>query len=138
MVKLNARCLAVLQNELLPKEKDPGSFVLMCIIGNTTVSNALSDLGASINVMLFSAFKRLGLRNPKPVNVVIEMTDGSMQSPKGIVKNVLVKIHKFISLVDFVILNIIEDEKVPIILGIPILATAHARMDVFGGKIPWK
>ncbi|GJV78121.1 hypothetical protein Tco_1509705 [Tanacetum coccineum] len=95
MVKLNARCSVVLQNELLPKEKDPGSFVLPCIIGNTTVSNALADLGASIRVMPFSMFKRL---------------------------------------VDFVILDIIEDNKVLIILGRPMLATAHARIDVFGGK----
>ncbi|GJZ88682.1 hypothetical protein Tco_0660464 [Tanacetum coccineum] len=94
-VKLNARCSAILQNELPPKEKDPGSFVLPCIIGNTTVSNALADLEASISVMSFSMFKRL----------------------------------------DFVILDIIKDNKVPIILGRPILATSHARIDVFGGKI---
>ncbi|GJS94435.1 hypothetical protein Tco_0801403 [Tanacetum coccineum] len=31
MVKLNARCSAVIQNELPPKEKDPGSFVLPCL-----------------------------------------------------------------------------------------------------------
>ncbi|GKA35718.1 retrovirus-related pol polyprotein from transposon TNT 1-94 [Tanacetum coccineum] len=135
MVKLNARCSAVLQNELPPKEKNPGSFVLPCIIGNTTVSNVLADLGASISVIPFSMFKRLGLRNPKLVNIMIEMVDMSMQSPKGRVENVLVKIHKFIFLVDFVILDIIDDNKVPIILGRPMLATAHTRIDVFGGKI---
>ncbi|GJS24156.1 reverse transcriptase domain-containing protein [Tanacetum coccineum] len=133
-VKLNARCSAVLQYELPPKEKDSGSFVLPCIIGNTTVSNALADLGASISLMPFSMFKRLGLGNPRPVNMVIEMVDRSMQSPKGIVENVLVKIHKFIFLVDFVILDIIEDDKVPIILGRPMLATTQARIEVFGIK----
>ncbi|GJZ68562.1 DOF zinc finger protein DOF5.7-like protein [Tanacetum coccineum] len=89
MVKLNARCLAVLQNELPPKEKDPESSILPCVIGNTTVSNALADLGARISIMPFSMFKRLGLGNPKPVNMMIEMVDMSMQSPKGIVENVL-------------------------------------------------
>ncbi|GKD80541.1 putative reverse transcriptase domain-containing protein [Tanacetum coccineum] len=63
------------------------------------------------------------------------MADRSMQSPKGIVKNVLVKIHKFIFPVDFVILDFIKDNKVPIILERPMLATAHARIDVFRGKI---
>ncbi|GKA49112.1 RNA-directed DNA polymerase, eukaryota, reverse transcriptase zinc-binding domain protein [Tanacetum coccineum] len=53
------------------------------------LSNALADLGANINVMPFSMFKRLGLGNPKPDNMVIEMADRSMQSPKGIVENVL-------------------------------------------------
>ncbi|GJR22149.1 hypothetical protein Tco_0970676 [Tanacetum coccineum] len=53
------------------------------------VSNALTDLGVSISVIPFSMFKRLGLGNLKPVNMVIEMVDRSMQSPKGIVENVL-------------------------------------------------
>nr|GEX90431.1 hypothetical protein [Tanacetum cinerariifolium] len=135
MVKLNAQCSTVLQNKLPPKEKDPGRFVLPCIIGNTTVSNALTDLKASMSVIPFSMFKRLGLGNPRPVNMVIEMAYRSMKSPKGIVKNVLVKIHKFIFPVDFVILDIVKDDKVPIILGRPMLATAHARIDIFEGKI---
>ncbi|GKB63765.1 homeodomain-like protein [Tanacetum coccineum] len=67
--------------------------------------------------------------------MVIEMIDRSMQSPMAIVENVLVKINKFIFLVDFIILDIIEDNKVPIILGRPMLATAHVRIDVFGKKI---
>ncbi|GKE67936.1 putative reverse transcriptase domain-containing protein [Tanacetum coccineum] len=67
--------------------------------------------------------------------MVIEMADRSMQSPKGIIKNVLVKINKFIFPIDFIILDKIEDDKVPIILGRPMLATAHTRIDVFGKKI---
>ncbi|GJV51450.1 homeodomain-like protein [Tanacetum coccineum] len=133
--KLNARCSAILQNELPPKEKDPGSLILPCAIGTTTISNALADLGASISIMPFSLFKRSGLGNPKPINMVIEMVDRSMQSPKGIVENVLVQINKFIFPVDFIILDIVEDDKVPIILGRPMLATAHTRIDVFGKKI---
>ncbi|GJU96084.1 putative reverse transcriptase domain-containing protein, partial [Tanacetum coccineum] len=90
---------------------------------------------ASISVMPFSMFKRLGLGNSRPVNTIIEMADRSMQSLKGIVENILVKNHKFIFPVDFDILDIIEDNKVPIILGRPMLAISHARIDVFGGKI---
>nr|GEV26499.1 hypothetical protein [Tanacetum cinerariifolium] len=135
MVKLNARCSAFLQNELPPKEKDHESFILPCVIGNTTISNALEDLGASISVMPFSKFKRLGLGNPKPINMMIEMADRSMQSPKGIVENMMVKIHNFIFPVDFIILDIIEDDKVPIILGRPMLATTHAKINVFRLKI---
>ncbi|GKB68155.1 reverse transcriptase domain-containing protein [Tanacetum coccineum] len=63
-------------------EKDPGSFVLPCVIGNTMVSNALADLGASISEMPLSMFKRLGLGNPRSVNMVIEMADRLMQSQK--------------------------------------------------------
>ncbi|GJR79985.1 hypothetical protein Tco_0150770 [Tanacetum coccineum] len=135
MVKLNAQCSSVLQNKLPSKEKDPGSFILPCIIGSMSVTNALADLGASISVMPFSMFKGLGLGNPKPVRMLIKMTDKSMQSPKGMIENFLVKIDKFIFLVDFVILDVVEDDKVPIILGRLMLATTHARIDVFGKKI---
>ncbi|GJW18457.1 la-related protein 1B-like protein [Tanacetum coccineum] len=76
-----------------------------------------------------------GLGSPKPISMVIEISDRSMQSPKGIVENVLVKIDKFNFLVDFLILDIMEDNKVLIILGRPMLATAYARIDVFGRKI---
>nr|GEW73264.1 putative reverse transcriptase domain-containing protein [Tanacetum cinerariifolium] len=67
--------------------------------------------------------------------MVIKIAYRSMQSPKGIAENVLVKIYKFIFPVDFVNLDVIEDNKVLIILGRPMLTTAHARIDVFGGKI---
>ncbi|GJX53075.1 hypothetical protein Tco_0281444 [Tanacetum coccineum] len=130
-VKLNAGCLAVLQNQLPPKEKDTGSFILPCSIGNLTVRNALVDLGASVSIMPLSIFKRLGLGKLKPVNMIVEMTDRTKSIPKGIVEILLVKIDKFLFLVDFVILDMVEDFRMPIILGRPLLATAHAEIDVF-------
>ncbi|GJX55867.1 gag-pol polyprotein [Tanacetum coccineum] len=57
------------------------------------------------------------------------------KSPKGIKDNILVKIRNFVFPVDFVILDIMEDENVLIILGRPMLATAHAKIDVYGKKI---
>ncbi|GJS60745.1 alkaline/neutral invertase E, chloroplastic-like protein [Tanacetum coccineum] len=123
------------QNRLPPKETDPGSFILPCIIENHSMSNALADLGASISIMPYSLFKRLGLGSLKPIKMTIEMADRSMQSPKGIKENVLVKISNFVFPVDFVVLDIIEDKNVPIILGRPMLATVHAKIDVYDKKI---
>nr|GEW19894.1 hypothetical protein [Tanacetum cinerariifolium] len=60
-------------------------------------------------------------------SMVIEMADNTKCTPKGIVKNLLNKIDKFIFLVDFVILDMVEDFKMPIILGRPLLATTHAK-----------
>ncbi|GKE20028.1 homeodomain-like protein, partial [Tanacetum coccineum] len=108
---------ATLQSKLPPKETDPGSFILPCIIENHSMSNALADLGASISVM------------------AIEMADRSMQSPKGIKENVLVKITNFVFPVDFIVLDTMKDENVLIILGRPMLATAHAKIDVYSKKI---
>ncbi|GKE37182.1 putative reverse transcriptase, RNA-dependent DNA polymerase [Tanacetum coccineum] len=126
---------ATFQNKVPPKETDPGSFILPCIIGTHSMSNALADLGASISIMPYSLFKRLGLGSLKPIKMTIEMADRPMQSPKGIKENVLVKISNFVFPVDFVVLDIMEDENVLIILGRPMLATTHAKIDVYGKKI---
>ncbi|GKB97283.1 ribonuclease H-like domain-containing protein [Tanacetum coccineum] len=108
MVKLNARCSAMLQNELPPKMKDPGSFVLPCIIGNTMVSNVLADLEASISVMPFSMFKRLGLGNPRPVNMVIEMKDRFVQSGRQ-------KVGPDHNIWDVIVNGYLEEETAPTI-----------------------
>ncbi|GJX26900.1 retrovirus-related pol polyprotein from transposon TNT 1-94 [Tanacetum coccineum] len=130
--ELPAHYSATLQNKLPPKETDPGSFIIPCIIGNHSMSNALTNLGASISIMPYSLFKILGLRSLKPIKMTIEMAARSMQSPKGIKENVLVKISNFVFLVDFINLDIMGDENVSIILGRPMLATAHAKIDVYG------
>nr|GEU44105.1 hypothetical protein [Tanacetum cinerariifolium] len=96
-------------------------------------NNTLADLGASISVMPFSMYKRLGMGKLKPDNMVIEMAYNTKCTPKGIVENLLVKIEKFIFPVDFVILDMVEDFRMPIILGRPLLATAHAKGAWFTG-----
>ena len=51
---------ALLQNELPPKLQDPGSFSIPCEIGNTHLSRALCDLGASVRRV--AAFQRAKLK----------------------------------------------------------------------------
>ncbi|GJR47727.1 putative reverse transcriptase domain-containing protein [Tanacetum coccineum] len=58
----------------------------------------------------------------------------TMKYPKGIAKNVLVGIGKFVFPVDFIILDMPEDIKVPLILGIPFLSTARAKINVYKRK----
>ncbi|GKB24715.1 reverse transcriptase domain-containing protein [Tanacetum coccineum] len=67
--------------------------------------------------------------------MVIEMADNTKCIPKGIVENLLIKIDKSIFLIDFVILDMVEDLRMPIILGRPLLATAHAKVDIFRKSI---
>ena len=45
------------------------------------------------------------------------------------------KVSKFIFLANFVVLDIEEDLKVPLILGIPFLATSGAFIDVKSGGL---
>ncbi|KAJ0714148.1 putative retrotransposon gag domain, aspartic peptidase domain superfamily [Helianthus annuus] len=134
-VTLNEECSAVLQNKLPKKMNDPGSFTIPCLIGSLSVSNALADLGASINLMPYAVFAKLDLGEPKPTRMSIQLADRSVKYPRGIVENMLVKIDKFVFPVDFVILDMDEDKNVPLILGRPFLATARALIDVCTGRL---
>ena len=130
MVALTEECSAILQKKLPPKLKDPGSFTIPCTIGNLEEMQALCDLGASINLMPLSVYKRLKLGEAKHTTVTLQLADRSLAHPLGIVEDVLVKVGKFILPTDFIVLDMEEDGRIPIILGHPFLATGQALIDV--------
>ncbi|KAM6548261.1 hypothetical protein CsatB_019937 [Cannabis sativa] len=134
-VALTEECSAILQKKLPPKLKDPGSFNIPCSIGGSVETKALCDLGASINLMPLSVFKRLGLGKAKPTTVTLQLADRSLTHPRGIIEDVLVKVGKFIFPADFLILDMEEDSTIPIILGRPFLATGRALIDVQKGEL---
>ncbi|XP_012837507.1 PREDICTED: uncharacterized protein LOC105958049 [Erythranthe guttata] len=105
-VILTATCSAILQSNLPPKMKDPGSYTIPCIIGNSTFDKALCDLGAIINLMPMSVFLKLGLGNLNRTRMTLQLADRSLKYPDGVVEDVLVKVDKFILPVDFVVLEI--------------------------------
>ncbi|GJS67673.1 putative reverse transcriptase domain-containing protein [Tanacetum coccineum] len=123
-------------NNFIPrKEKDPRSFTLPCFINNVCFDNALANLGASVSVMPLSTYLNLGLGELAHTKLTVELADRTVKYPKGIAENVLVGIGKFVFPVDFIILDMPEDIKMPLILGRPFLSTAHAKIDVFKRKI---
>ncbi|GKB04380.1 uncharacterized mitochondrial protein-like protein, partial [Tanacetum coccineum] len=85
--------------------------------------------------MPYSTYTTLGLGDLIPTKLIVELADRTVKRPKGIAENVLVGIDKFTFLVDFIILDILEDFKTPLILGRPFLSTAHAIINVFKAKI---
>nr|GEU60940.1 hypothetical protein [Tanacetum cinerariifolium] len=117
------------------QEKDPGSFTLPCYIINVCFEKAFADLRASVSVMPFSTYLNLGLDELAHTKFTVELVDGTMKHPKGIAKNILVGIGKFVFLVDFIILDMHEDVNVPLILERQFLSTAHAKVNVFRRKI---
>ncbi|GJR57867.1 reverse transcriptase domain-containing protein [Tanacetum coccineum] len=123
-------------NDTIPrKEKDPGSFTLPCFINNTCFDNALVDLGASVSVMPLSTYLNLGLGELAHTRLTVELAYRRVKYPKGIAKNVLVGIDKFTFPLDFIILDMTEDIKVPLILRRPFLSSACAKIDVYKRKI---
>ncbi|GJT14074.1 reverse transcriptase domain-containing protein [Tanacetum coccineum] len=114
---LNDESSAMIQNKVPPKLEDPGSFLIPCTFNKAFLCNALADLGASINLMQYFLYAKLSLETLKPTQMSVRLADRSFQHLIGIAENMLVEVGKFTFLVDFVILEIEEDSKVPQILG---------------------
>ncbi|GKC96446.1 reverse transcriptase domain-containing protein [Tanacetum coccineum] len=116
------------------EELNPGSFLLPFTINNYN-SYDMANIDVSNNVMPRSIYEYLMPDNLWGATVSVEMDDMTQQETLGIVKNVLVKIHKFEFPCDFVVTDMPENLKEMIILGIPFLETIHAQIDVFQEEI---
>nr|GEV79386.1 reverse transcriptase domain-containing protein [Tanacetum cinerariifolium] len=92
-------------------------------------------LGASINLMPLSIWKKLRLPTLNDTKMVLELADRTISKPTGVAENIFVKVGKFYFLADFVVLDFITDPRVPLILGRTFLSTAHALIDVYEGEI---
>ena len=91
----------------------------------------MCDSGASINLIPLSIYRKLGLGEVRLTNICLQLAERTVKELEGIVDDVLVRAEKFIFPVDFLILDFVEDEDVPLILGMPFLYTAKAIIDVY-------
>ncbi|GJS30684.1 reverse transcriptase domain-containing protein [Tanacetum coccineum] len=123
---LNENCSAVVLKKLPEKLGDPGRFLIPCDFSEFDSYLALADLGASINLMPLSIWKKLQLLGLTETKMVLELADRTISKPTGVAENVFVKVGKFYFPADFVVLDFIADPRVPLILGRPFLRTAHA------------
>ncbi|GJW97650.1 reverse transcriptase domain-containing protein [Tanacetum coccineum] len=99
------------------------------------VCHALADLGASINLMPLSIWKKLSLPELTPTRMTLELADRSITHPKGLAEDVYVKVGKFHFPTDFVVVDFEADPRVPLILGRSFLRTGRALIDVYGEEI---
>nr|GEU94776.1 reverse transcriptase domain-containing protein [Tanacetum cinerariifolium] len=118
---LNENCSAVVLKKLPEKLGDPGRFPIPCNFLEFDNCLALADLGASINLMPLSIWKKLKLPTLNDTKMVLELADRTISKPTGVAENVFVKVGKFYFLADFVVLDFIADPRVPLILGRPFL-----------------
>ncbi|XP_070025589.1 uncharacterized protein [Nicotiana sylvestris] len=123
---------------MAPKLEDPGAFTIPCTIGSANFVKAFCDLGASISLMPYSIFKTMGIGQPKPISMRLQIADRSMKRPLGIIDDVLVRVDKFILPADFMILDFEVDYEVSIILCRPFLATRKALVDVEAGELTFR
>nr|GEW79650.1 reverse transcriptase domain-containing protein [Tanacetum cinerariifolium] len=132
---LNKNYSAVVLKKLSEKLGDPGRFLIPCDFSEFDNCLALAYLGASINRMSLSIWKKLRLPTLNDTKMVLELADRTISKPTGVAENVFVKVGKFYFSADFVVLDFIADPRVPLILGRPFLSTANALIDVYEGEI---
>ena len=96
---------AIIQNNRPPKFKDLGCHTISCVIGNSKIEKALLDLGASVNLLPYLAYKQLGLGELKPTSIILQLVNRFVIVPKGVVEDVLVQVENFYFPFDFIILD---------------------------------
>nr|GEY29252.1 reverse transcriptase domain-containing protein [Tanacetum cinerariifolium] len=133
MTPLNENFSAVVLKKLPEKLGDPGRFLIPSDFTGLDNCLALADLGASINLMPLSIWKKLRLPTLSDTKMVLELADRTISKPMGVAENVFVKVGKFYFPADFVILDFVADPRVSLILGRPFLSTAHAL--IYEGEI---
>ncbi|XP_050876041.1 uncharacterized protein LOC127079705 [Lathyrus oleraceus] len=136
---LTETCSSILQGMKIPvKKKDRGSVTISCTISDRKLKKTLIDLGASVSLMPLSIYKKLGLGTIQDTRTMLQFADRSVRRPYGIVEDVLVKIDKFVFPIDFVIMEMPEDEEIPLILGRPFLETGRCMIDIEEGTMTLK
>ena len=104
-VILTKQVRSLIQHSTPPKFKDLGAPSILCIIGSTKIERALLDLGACVNLFLYSLYQQLGLGELKPTSTVLQLVDRSIKKPCGVVEDVIIKVDKFYHPVDFIVLD---------------------------------
>ncbi|GJX33591.1 reverse transcriptase domain-containing protein [Tanacetum coccineum] len=132
---LNENCSAVLLKKLPEKLGDTRRFLIPCDFYGFESCMALADLGASINLMPLSVWKKLSLPELSPTRMTLELATRTVAYPAGIAEDVFVQVGKFTFPADFVVVDYDVDPRVPLILGRPFLRTAHALVDVHGEEL---
>ncbi|GKC35011.1 reverse transcriptase domain-containing protein, partial [Tanacetum coccineum] len=132
---LNENCSAVLLKKLPEKLGDPDKFLIPCDFPKLDECLALADLGASINLMPFSVWKKLSLPELTPTWMTLELANRSVAYPVGVAEDVFLKVGKFHFSANFVVVDYDVDPRVPLILGRSFLRTAQALIDVHGEEL---
>ncbi|XP_021746221.1 uncharacterized protein LOC110712109 [Chenopodium quinoa] len=134
-ISLPKEVSAIIQNKLPQKLGDPGSYAILVKIGDLEAMDALCDLGASVSLMPYSIAKSLKFGDLKPIIMSLQLADRTVRLPLGILEDVPVQVGRVFFLCDFVVMEMEEDTRVPLILGRPFLNTAGVMIDMKEGRL---
>ncbi|GJR35716.1 MAK10-like protein [Tanacetum coccineum] len=126
---------AIFKKKVTKKEDIGGNFEIPCNIRGLKHMNALVDQGFDVNIMPLSTYKKLIDKRPAEMDIILSLASHSYIYPLGIAEDVLVDVDGYVYPIDFMILDIKEDEKRPFILGTPFLTTAKSVIKFDKGTI---
>jgi hypothetical protein len=125
----------LIESPSITKKEDPSRPTITCSISPHVIDNAFYNLGASMNIMSKVTYDEI-LGGPLyTTNFQLHMAYQSLRKPEGVAKDVLVKIRDAYIPTDFVILDMGHKQRVPRILGRPILNTTNAVLHVGSGHV---
>ena len=114
------------------KTEDPGSFCLEVNFANKQTAQGLLDLGASWSIMPFSIYKKIGTPKLNRSNAYLRMADKTRKKAMEELKDYLVRIGELIIPVDFLVLDVDQDddEEPYLLLGRPFMDTTRMEIDM--------
>ena len=102
---------AVLLGTLPPKLQDPGAPIISVQVGEFKIKRALLDLGACVSILPGSLYDQYDFGPLKRVETTVVLADLSHKLPRGIVRDVIVKVDEFYYPVDFLVLDYSSAER---------------------------
>nr|GFA10679.1 reverse transcriptase domain-containing protein [Tanacetum cinerariifolium] len=132
---VNENCSAVILKKFPEKLGDPGKFLIPCDFLEFDECLALEDLGASINLMPLSIWKKISLPELTFRQMILELADQSTTRPAGIAEDIFVKVGKFYFPTDFVVVDYVVGPRVPLIPERHFLRTGRALINVYGEEL---
>nr|GEX87255.1 reverse transcriptase domain-containing protein [Tanacetum cinerariifolium] len=132
---VNENCSAVILKKLPEKLEDLGKFLIPCNFLEIVECLALADLGATINLMPLSIWRKFSLPELTPTQMILELADRSTTRPTDIAEDVFVRVGKFHFLVDFVVVDYVVDPRSgnPTPISEPIIAKSSPSLTLFEG-----
>jgi hypothetical protein len=136
---VNAESDYLLSPPFLVKKDDPGVPTIECTINQKIFRNTFYDIGSDANIMSKVTYEYLFGNKPLyPTYMQLQMADQSLRWPKGMTKDVLVKIQDYYIPTDFLVLDMLGDEDTLIILGRPFLNTTDVVIYIGSRQIHFR
>jgi len=122
--------------DLLPvKRGNRGCPVIPIYIGMVDFLEALYDFGSSVNIMPRVLYKKFFTHPLLETTMCLQLADQTLSFPKGILKNLYVRVGTLYAPEDFVAIETDTNERAPIILGMPFLNTSGRVIYASAAKI---